>query len=360
MRIGLAYNQRPPGVDITIDPKVVSSLHGPIDAFVEWDEPETIAAVADALSAFGDVVRLEAVDDFAQRLADANVDFLFNMAEGLHGPNREAHVPAIAEFLDIPYLGIDPLTVSLTLHKARAKDILLRRGVPTPTYLLIESPADLPAFDRFDRYPLFLKPAWEGSSKGIAEANHVGDAEAAKARAQELLDLYHQPVLAETFLSGDEFTVAVLGNGREARCLPLIRYRFNVLPDDALPIMGYEAKWLWDQPGTDFQVLECPANIGKQLAARVRKTALAAYRALGCRDWSRVDIRLDEHGDPQILEINPLPGVIPDPDANSCFPWAAAVDGMTYDELIQAATQVAWRRVSGKKLEVRPLVRAAV
>ncbi len=114
MRIGLAYNQRPPGVDTTIDPKVVSSLHGPIDAFVEWDEPETIAAVANALSAFGDVVRLEAVDDFAQRLASANIDFLFNMAEGLHGPNREAHVPAIAEFLDIPYLGSDPLAVSLT------------------------------------------------------------------------------------------------------------------------------------------------------------------------------------------------------------------------------------------------------
>ena len=360
MRIGLAYNQRPPGVDTTIDPKVVSSLHRPVDVYVEWDDPETIAAVANALSAFGDVVQLEAVDDFAQRLADANVDFLFNMAEGLHGPNREAHVPAIAEFLDVPYLGSDPLTVSLTLHKARAKDILIRRAVPTPPYLLIESHSDLPAFDRVDRYPLFLKPVWEGSSKGIAEANHVTDAAAAKSRAQELLDLYHEPVLAETFLSGKEFTVAVLGNGRDARCLPLIRYRFDVLPGDALPIMGYEAKWLWDQPGTDFQVLECPANIEEQLAARVRKTALAAYRALGCRDWSRVDIRLDEHGEPQILEINPLPGVIPDPDANSCFPWAAAVDGMTYDELIQAVTQVAWRRASGKELEVRPLVRAAV
>ncbi len=360
MRIGLAYNQRPPGVDTTIDPKVVSSLQGPVDAFVEWDEPETIAAVANALSAFGDVVRLEAVDDFAQRLADANVDFLFNMAEGLHGPNREAHVPAMAEFLDIPYLGSDPLTVSLTLHKALAKDILIRRGVPTPAYLLVESSSDLPVFDRFDRYPLFLKPVWEGSSKGIAEANYVSDAEAAKGRAQELLDLYHEPVLAEAFLSGDEFTIAVLGNGADARCLPLIRYRFDVLPGDALPIMGYEAKWLWDQPGTNFQVLECPANIDERLAEQVRKTALEAYRALGCRDWSRVDIRLDEHRDPQVLEINPLPGVIPDPDANSCFPWTAAVDGMTYDELIQTVTEVAWRRVCGKELGVRPLARAAM
>lgn len=360
MRIGLAYNQRPLGVDTTIDPKVVSSLHGPIDAFVEWDEPETIAAVANALSTFGHVVQLEAVDDFAQRLANANVDFLFNMAEGLHGPNREAHVPAIAEFLDIPYLGSDPLAVSLTLHKARAKDILIRRGVPTPAYIFIESPSDLSAFDRFDHYPLFLKPAWEGSSKGIAEANHVSDAEAAKTRAHELLDLYHEPVLAERFLSGDEFTIAVLGNEPDARCLPLIRYRFDVLPGDALPIMGYEAKWLWDQPGTDFQVLECPANIDERLAARIRKTALGAYRALGCRDWSRVDIRLDEHRDPQVLEINPLPGIIPDPDANSCFPWAAAVDGMTYDELIQTVTEVAWHRVSGKELGVRPLAQVAM
>ena len=359
LRIGLAYNQRPTGVDTTIDPKVESSLHGPVDVFVEWDEPETITAIANALSVFGKVVLLEAVDDFAQRLARANVDFLFNMAEGMHGPNREAHVPAIAEFLNIPYLASDPLTLGLTLHKARAKDVLTQRGVPTPPYLLIESAADLAGLSTFDRYPVFLKPVWEGSSKGIAESNLASDPTTAQARARELLDLYDQPVLVEAYLTGEEFTIAVLGNGDEAECLPLIRYRFETLPDGALPIMGYEAKWLWDQPGTDFQVLECPAQISESLATQIRETALAAYRALGCRDWSRVDIRLDERLRPQVLEINPLPGLMPDPDANSCVPWAAAVAGMNYEDLIQHVTRIAWRRITGQEIPA-PSLRAVV
>ncbi len=361
MRIGLAYNQRPFSVDASGDVGLGSSpQHAlPHDAFVEWDEPETIAAVADALRAFGDVVLLEAVDDFPHRLATANVDFLFNMAEGLNGPSREAHVPAIAEFLGVPYLGSDPLTLCLALHKARAKDVLIRRGVTTSPYLLIESSGDLPLLDEFDGYPAFLKPAWEGSSKGIAEANYVESADAARRRAQELLDLYGEPVLTEAFLAGDEFTVAIMGNGPDVSCLPLIRYRFNALPGDALPIMGYEAKWLWDQPGVEFDVLECPAQIDPQIADRVRHTALAAYRALGCRDWSRIDIRLDGQGIPHVLELNPLPGLIPDPDAHSCFPWAAAAAGMSYDELIQEATRVAWRRIAGEAIEVIPQVRAA-
>ena len=148
----------------------------------------------------------------------------------------------------------------------------------------------------------------------------------------------------------DEFTVAVLGNGSEAYTLPIIRYRFGELPDGALPIMGYEAKWVWDTPEAELDLLECPAEVPDDVAARVRNTAIAAYHALGCRDWSRVDIRLDEQGGPHVIEVNPLPGIIPDPVANSCFPRAAAAAGMTYDELIQTATRIAWRRVSGQEL----------
>lgn len=160
--------------------------------------------------------------------------------------------------------------------------------------------------------------------------------------------------MAESYLSGDEFTVAVLGNGSDAYALPLIRYRFGELPDGALPIMGYEAKWIWDTPEAELDLLECPAEVPDDVATRVSNTAIAAYRALGCRDWSRVDIRLDDHGGPHVIEVNPLPGIIPDPVANSCFPRAAAAAGMTYDELIQTATQIAWRRVSGQELSPLP------
>ena len=357
MRLALAYNQRPSATsprDAALSPQASTSS----DQFVEWDEPETIAAVADALSVFGNVVRLEAVGDFSERLAAARPDLLFTMADGLAGPNREAHVPAIAEFLGIPYPASDPLTLAIALHKGRTKEILSQRGVPTASHVLIESFGDLGRLDGA-AYPLFLKPAWEGSSKGIAVANRVESARAAKARAEELLATYRQPVLAERYLPGAEFTVAILGNGHETRCLPTIRYRFETLPDGALPVMGYEAKWVWDAPGSSLDVLECPARIPPALNDVIESTALAAYRALGCRDWARVDLRLDERSAPNVLEVNPLPGIIPDPAANSCFPHAARAAGMTYAGLIQTVTRIAWRRVAGRELEVLTLAGAA-
>jgi D-alanine-D-alanine ligase len=358
MRIGLAYNQRPTAGSANRDVALPIELPASDDAFVEWDEPETIDAVARALGLFGEVIRLEAVGDFAERLARARVDLLFNMAEGLTGPSREAHVPAIAEFLGIPYTASDPLTLTLALHKGRAKEVFLARGIPTAPFVLVESESDLPRLDALS-YPAFLKPAWEGSSKGIAEANYAPDAAAARRRAREILATYRQPVLAERYLPGDEFTVAVLGNGTEARALPIIRFRFETLPDGALPVMGYEAKWVWDDPAQPLDVLECPARIPTALAVRIADTALAASRALGCRDWARVDIRLDAAGAPNVVEVNPLPGVIPNPADNSCFPCAARAAGMSYDELIQKVTRIAWRRLTGADLVLPTIAEAA-
>ena len=141
-----------------------------------------------------------------------------------------------------------------------------------------------------------------------------------------------------------------MGNGDGIETLPIIKYHFAGLPEGALPIMGYEAKWLWDVPEAELQILECPAPIADALAQRLSDLAVQAYRALGCRDWGRVDLRLDGAGEPKVLEVNPLPGVIPDPIANSCFPCAARAAGLTYDELIQRAARIAWRRLTGHEL----------
>jgi D-alanine-D-alanine ligase len=352
MRIGLAYNQRPTSGTGDADSDPASTPPPSTDEFVEWDEPETIDAVEQALRAFGEVVRLEAVADFPERLARADVDLLFNIAEGRSGPSREAHVPAIAEFLGVPYTASDPLTLTLALHKARAKEAFAARGVPTAPFLLLE---DEDGLDRLVTapYPLFLKPVWEGSSKGVSEASFAPDPGAAATCARRLLRTYHQPVLAEAYLPGDEFTVAVLGNGAETRALPIIRFRFDTLPAGALPIMGYEAKWVWDDPAAPLEVLECPARVPAALAERVARTGVAAARALGCRDWARVDLRLDAAGVPQVVEVNPLPGIIPNPADNSCFPCAARAAGLSYDELIQEVTRIAWRRLTGRHLPMR-------
>lgn len=316
------------------------------DIYAEWDSPETIAAVERALSGLGEVIRLEANADFPQRLRDARPDIVFNMAEGLTGQNRESHVPAICEFFDVPYSGSDPFTLSLCLHKARTKQMLQFYGIPTAPFVLVDSLAETKAVKKANllRYPLFAKPVQEGSSKGITERNYIRDGDELLACVSELLAVYEQPVLLEEFLPGAEFTCGIIGNGREARVLPLVGIRFEALPDGALPIYGFEAKWIWDTPERPLQMFECPAKVDDALRSAIEAVTLRAYSALGCRDWSRVDVRLDAKGIPNIVEINPLPGILPNPEDNSCLPKAARAAGMGYEDLIQNCLLAAARR----------------
>jgi D-alanine-D-alanine ligase len=333
---------------IALDVRRPSSVAREDDAYAEWDSPETIAAVEHALGGLGDVIRLEATPEFPERLRDARPDLVFNMAEGLTGQNRESHVPAICEFYGIPYSGIDPFTLSLALNKARAKQMLGFHGIPNAPFALIETLVDARAVARDGgarlRYPLFAKPVQEGSSKGITERNFVRERSEIVPCVAELLEVYAQPVILEEFLPGAEFTCGVLGNGREARVLPIVGLRFDALPEGALPIYGFEAKWIWDTPDQPLQIFECPAAVDEALRVAIERVTLRAYHALGCRDWARIDVRLDGSGIPNIVEVNPLPGILPNPEDNSCLPKAAAAAGMSYDELIQSCVIAAAKR----------------
>jgi D-alanine-D-alanine ligase len=314
------------------------------DLYAEWDSAQTIDAVASALAAFGEVIRLEAAPDFPERLRATKPDIVFNIAEGLHGVNREAHVPAICEFLGMPYSGSDPFTLSLCLDKSRAKEILSYHRVPTAPFLLVDSPRDLdrllsgalPLSPPSEIMPLFVKPVHEGSSKGITEKNFVRNADELEAQVLFLLETYDQPVLVEEFLPGAEFTCGVLGNGPDARVLPIVGMNFGALPRGAVPIYGYEAKWIWDRHEDPLEIFSCPAPVSDALRSAIERVVLRAYRVLGCRDWSRIDVRLDADGVPNIVEVNPLPGILPDPADNSCLPKAARAAGLSYEELIQA------------------------
>jgi len=362
-RIGFVYNQKPDLPALRLEdgdpqsedepPSSVSSD----DEFAEWDSAETIAAVENALAALGEVVRLEADADFPLRLRHSKIDLAFNIAEGLRGPNREAHVPAICEFFGVPYSGSDPFTLSLCLDKARTKECLAWHGIPTAPFAVVRSrsseelhailrgtAAPSAALARALSLPLFVKPIHEGSSKGITERNFCRNAEELEEQVLFLLEKYQQPVLVEEYLPGAEFTCAVLGNGDAATVLPLVGMRYAALPAGALPVYGYEAKWLWDRPENPLEIFECPARIDDALRRTIEDTVLATYRVLGCRDWSRVDVRLDAAGIPNVVEVNPLPGILPDPADNSCLPKAARAAGMSYDELIQACARHAAER----------------
>ncbi len=357
-RIGFAYNQKPePSELVSIDSAArktdaaegeasLSEEEPPAigDEFAEWDSRETIDAVAVALSALGEVIRLEATEDFPQRLKESRPDIVFNIAEGRHGVNRESHVPAFCEFYGIPYSGSDPLTLGLCLDKARTKEMLAFNGVPTARFTVVREISNVSEVAGSLSFPVFAKPIHEGSSKGITERNFCRTIGELAAQTAFLLETYGQPVIVEEYLPGAEFTCAVLGNGHEAKVLPIVGIDFASLPDGALPIYGYEAKWIWDRPERPLHMFDCPAEIDERLSREIERVTLGAYRVLGCRDWSRIDVRLDADGRPNVVEVNPLPGILPDPADNSCFPKAARAAGMCYDDLIQSCLKLAAAR----------------
>lgn len=347
LKIGFAYNQKPADGDEAASeepPSEEPPSSASHDRYAEWDDPATIAAIEAALRRAGVVIRLEADADFPRKLHDARPDIVFNIAEGLHGPNRESHVPAICEFYDIPYTASDPLTLSLALDKNRAKEVFLARGVPTAAWTVLSNGRQLEAGWEGGAGPWIVKPLFEGSSKGIPARAFCTDPGAVTRRVAEIAAEYGQPALVEEFLPGREFTVAILGNGAGARALPLVEIRFDALPVGAAPVYGYEAKWLWDTPERPLKIFECPANVDAKLGDAIAATALAAYHALGCRDWARVDVRLDAAGLPHVLEVNPLPGILPDPAQNSCMPKAARAAGIEYDDLILRVLDIALAR----------------
>jgi D-alanine-D-alanine ligase len=323
--------------------------HREKDLYAEWDTEETVHALRDAIAQRYTVLMIEANEQAYSKLLTLRPDFVFNIAEGLYGASRESQVPAMLEMLQIPYLGSDPLTLGICLDKARAKEILSYHRIPTAGFTVIRSMADLSPNGRDGenghfRFPAMVKPLHEGSSKGIYNSCVVRNPDELANEVSLILATYNEPALVEDFLPGREFTVALLGNGNDVRVLPTIEIKFDALPPGVNPIYSYEAKWIWDQRDNPLDAYECPAQLDEPLRREITTICKHTYRVLGCRDWSRIDVRLDQHGRPNILEVNPLPGILPNPEDNSSFPKAARAVGMSYNELINTVLDIAMKR----------------
>lgn len=313
----------------------------PPDWLAECDSEETILAIARALGERHDVFPVEADEEAYERLRRLRPDLVFNIAERLVGPNRESHVPTLCEVLEIPYTGSDPLTLGICLDKSRAKEILSYYGIPTPAFWVIERGDAIPESIVF---PAIVKPLYEGSSKGIRDNSVVFSRADLEARVREVQALYKEPAIVERFLSGREFTVGVLGNPPRIEVLPLVEIDHSQLPGGANPIYSYEAKWVWDRPEKPLKIFNCPAQVGHALEEKIRRVVRRTCRVLRIRDWCRMDIRLDEKGEPNILEVNPLPGVLPNPEDNSCLPKAARAAGYSYSGLLLRVVEEAAAR----------------
>jgi len=305
------------------------------EVIAEFDFDETVAALADVIASCGHKVDLIGRGkDLARRLVNGDRwDLVFTIAEGLQGRSREAQVPALLEMYDIPYTFSDPLVCAATLDKSIAKRLLVSYALPTPRFALIQKAEDLDGI-QLD-YPLFVKPVAEGTGKGIDARSRVDTPEALRVATLAVLECHQQPALVEEYLPGREFTTAILGTGAQAHTIGTMEIRIL----DNAPTNDYTFD-IKEQ--CDSYCVYKPLQPGALLEA-VEDLALSSYRALECRDAGRVDMRLDRHGKPAFMEVNPLPGMHP---THSDLPIIATQQGIAFKDLVSAIIDSAAQRIT--------------
>lgn len=347
MNVALAYNVKPESNTFTGNLSPIHSNNftkpeGVVETYAEWDTWETINALKSAIEVFHDVTLIEADDNALEKFKESKPDIVFNIAEGMKGLSRESQIPAMLEMLSIPYTGSDALSLGICLDKARTKEILSYYKIPNAKFILIDR--FIPLSNHSIEFPSIVKPVSEGSSKGIFSSSLVRNYDELNAEVKRILDEYDQPAIIEDYLPGKEFTVAIIGNGESTNVLPIVEIKYENFPESIEHLYSYEAKWILDTKEKVFDVFECPAIINPELEKQIKDTARQTYQVLRCKDWSRIDIRLDKNGIPNVIEINPLPGIMPDPNENSSFPKAARAAGINYNEMIQSVLFEACKR----------------
>ena len=269
----------------------------PDDHGAEYDDRETIEALLEAIRECGYRASELLLDgDFQQRVEECGPDLVFNIAEGRQGAGRESVVPSWLEHVGVPFTGSDALTMALSLDKHMSKALACAHGIPTADWHLLHTKEGIAGIEL--SCPLFVKPNAQGSSMGIRRSSMVRSHEELRERVTWVLDNYPQGCLVEDFLPGREFCAGFLGND-DPEELPVVEVRTE---DGYYP---YEDK------SRHRKRLVCPADIPSELRERVLDIGRQAYRTFRCRDFGRVDIKLDEDGNPNFVEINPLPGLSP-------------------------------------------------
>ncbi len=301
------------------------------DEVAEFDSEETIEGIESALHKLGH--KTERIGNILQ-LADALVndkrwELVFNICEGYYGMGREAQVPALLDAYKIPYTFSDPLTLSLTLHKGLTKRVIRDAGIPTAQFFLVENDKEaeickLP-------FPVFIKPVAEGSGKGVSAKSIVHSQESFKLEVTRLIEEYHQPVLVEKLLTGREFTVGILGTGKEARVVGVMEVIIRHDAEDSTYSRFIKENYI---NRVEYQLIK------NEIYAICAEISLKVWRVLGCRDAGRIDLKMDENRTLNFIEVNPLPGIN---HFHSDLPIMLYKQGWNYiqliDEIICSAIQ---------------------
>jgi D-alanine-D-alanine ligase len=321
-------------IGITYDLREEYLAHGfSAEETAEFDKIETIETIETVLRGFNHCTeRIGNVKNLVGKLATGeHWDLVFNIAEGLYGYGREALIPAMLDAYQIPYTFSDPLVLALTLHKGMTKRVIRDLRIPTPEFYMVENATQIDAVGL--SYPLFVKPVAEGTSKGIAGTSKVDNYQALRSVCLRLLRTYHQPVLVEAYLPGREFTVGIAGTGDAAAPIGVMEVLLGAKAE--AEVYSYHNKQNY-QGRVEYRLAS------GDIAQACSKVALKAWRELGCRDAGRVDLKLDDSGVPNFIEINPLAGLNPQ---HSDLPILSRLAGVDYPKLLKMILDSAQKRI---------------
>lgn len=304
------------------------------DETAEFDQEGTIEAIESTLRELDfETERIGHLKQLVSRLSKGDRwDLVFNISEGLYGNGREAQVPALLDAYRIPYVFSSPLVLTLTLDKGITKRVIRDGGIATPDFFVIRTESDIEKMNL--PFPVFVKPVAEGTGKGIDGKSVVKNRGELNEICPILLTRYKQPVLVETFLSGREFTVGIVGTGDQAKAVGTMEIMLNKKAEK--DVYSYNNKENWES------FVKYKAASGHEKEA-CESLALNAYRLLGCEDGGRVDVRMDAHGIPNFLEINPLAGIHP---THSDLPILSGLNGISYKSLMKMIMDSALQKVT--------------
>jgi len=335
MRIGITYNLK----DEISPGRIMNN-----ESSEEFDSPATIKAIGDVFEKHGyTAIGLGGDLDVIEKIKRENVEFVFNLAEGLHGRNRESHIPSILEMMNIPYSGSDVLTLGLTLDKIITKKISAQAGIPVPRYIVAHTVSDTRDVEKKLEYPLITKPAWEGSSKGIYDNSKVYNKADLEENVKFLINAFPgQPVLVEEYIEGREVTVGVIGN-THPEILGVMEIASKVNPGGDV-FYSLETKRDW-KTLIDYKM---PPELNRLLLNHLTYRALSAYKEFNCRDIARIDFRVSEKKNRLfMLEVNPLPGLSPE---YGDLVIMAKMRGISYEDLIMSIFKHALKRYRANKV----------
>ena len=314
----------------------------PVDAHVEFEPESTIEALEAAILHIGHhPVRLGSPMDLLTRIGSGQsleVDAAFNLAEGFGGRNREAWAPVLLEMSGIPTIGSDALSLSLSLDKCWANRWLAQAGIPVAAQSSIAAPDEVAEMTLPASFPLFVKPRWEGTAKGIRPSSRVDSRAALIREVERIVSDYHQPALVEAFIPGAEYTVTLVGND-PPRAFPVLQRALERQTGIGLHALeGPELagdQGAGDDPGLGLNLdhnldHRTEGILTPELEARLAELSIRAFEALGCHDFARVDFKLDATGEPVFLEINPLPTFATD----GSFGILAELEGCSLSEML--------------------------